>query len=169
MRPIVAATLVAASSTGMPAAISAPKASSISTSVTGRLIPSADDRSSATWSLMPASMVRSPASRTCEVRVVAAGRRRSRPAAARGVVLVLGELDRDQQRRPVRAPLRRGRRRSTPGDVAQVRRQRGGGRSAGRLVERRSRRVVISTFSVSGCVEVGRATIASARPDSPRR
>ena len=40
--PIVAATLVAASSTGMPAAISAPKASSIRTSVTGRLMPSAE-------------------------------------------------------------------------------------------------------------------------------
>ena len=40
--PIVAATLVAASSTGMPAAISAPKASSISSSVTGRLMPSAE-------------------------------------------------------------------------------------------------------------------------------
>ena len=40
--PMVAATLVAASSTGMPAAISAPNASSISISVTGRLIPSAD-------------------------------------------------------------------------------------------------------------------------------
>ena len=39
---MVAATLVAASSTGMPAAISAPKASSIRTSVTGRLMPSAD-------------------------------------------------------------------------------------------------------------------------------
>ena len=42
IRPIVAATLVPASSTGMPAAISAPKASSIRTSVTGRLITSAD-------------------------------------------------------------------------------------------------------------------------------
>ena len=41
--PIVAATLVPASSTGMPAAIRAPKASSIRTSVTGRLIISADD------------------------------------------------------------------------------------------------------------------------------
>ena len=43
--PIVAATLVAASSTGMPAAISAPNASSIRTSVTGRLMPSAAARS----------------------------------------------------------------------------------------------------------------------------
>ena len=61
MMPMVAATLVAASSTGIPAAISAPNASSISTSVTGRLIFSADDRSSATRSLMLSSMVRSPA------------------------------------------------------------------------------------------------------------
>ena len=56
MMPIVAATLVAASSTGMPAAISAPNASSISTSVTGRLNPSAAERSSATRSLMLSSI-----------------------------------------------------------------------------------------------------------------
>ena len=58
--PIVAATLPSASSTGMPAAISAPKASSISSSVTGRLIPSAEDRSSATWSLIASSRLSPP-------------------------------------------------------------------------------------------------------------
>ena len=62
--PIVAATLPSASRTGMPAAMRAPKASSMSTRVTGRLIPSAEDRSSATWSLMSRSVVRSPACRT---------------------------------------------------------------------------------------------------------
>ena len=61
MIPIVAATLVAASRTGMPAAISAPNASSIRTRVTGTLKTSAADRSSATRSSMLSSMVTSPA------------------------------------------------------------------------------------------------------------
>ena len=61
MSPIVTVTLVAASSTGMPAAISAPKASSISTNVTGRLKPSAAERSSPTRVLIASSIVRSPA------------------------------------------------------------------------------------------------------------
>ena len=43
--PIVAATEVSASRTGTPAAISAPKASSMSTTVIGRLMPSAECRS----------------------------------------------------------------------------------------------------------------------------
>ena len=55
---------VIASSTGMPAAISAPKASSMSSSVIGRLMPSAEDRSSPTRSLMAVSIETSPASRT---------------------------------------------------------------------------------------------------------
>ena len=62
--PMVAATDVSASSTGTPAAISAPKASSISSSVIGRLMPSAECRSSATRSLMAESTETSPASRT---------------------------------------------------------------------------------------------------------
>ncbi len=61
MMPIVAATLVAASSTGRPAAIRAPKASSIKMSVTGTLKISAADRSSATRSSMLSSIVMSPA------------------------------------------------------------------------------------------------------------
>ena len=62
--PTVAATLVPASSTGMPAAISAPKASSIRISVTGRLSVSAADRSSATRSSIAASRLTSPLWRT---------------------------------------------------------------------------------------------------------
>ncbi len=58
--PIVAATLVPASSTGMPAAISAPNASSIRISVIGRLSVSAEERSSATRSLIASSRLTSP-------------------------------------------------------------------------------------------------------------
>ena len=63
IRPIVTATLVAASNTGMPAAIRAPKASSIRINVTGTLKPSAAERSSPTRVLIASSIVRSPASR----------------------------------------------------------------------------------------------------------
>ena len=167
--PIVAATLVAASSTGMPAAISAPNASSIRTSVTGRLMPSAEERSSATRSLMPASIERSPASRTWRSgwsRLDALGDVLER----RGVLVVLGELDRDQQRRPVRVRLRlrdllhARRRRGHP------RAQLGRGRARG-LTESSaaSPRGVIRTFSVVGDSSPASCTMASARPDSPSR
>ena len=62
--PMVAATEVIASSTGTPAAISAPNASSMSRRVIGRLMPSAELRSFATRSLMAVSTETSPASRT---------------------------------------------------------------------------------------------------------
>ena len=58
--PMVAATDVPASSTGMPAAISAPKASSIRIRVTGKLKNSAEPRSSATRWLIAASTETSP-------------------------------------------------------------------------------------------------------------
>ena len=56
----------------------------------------------------------------------------------RGVVLVLGQLGCEQQRRPVRAPLGSGHAGDTR-HVAKVRSQRGGGRLRRRLVQRRSR------------------------------
>ena len=104
MMPMVAATLVAASSTGMPAAISAPNASSISTSVTGRLKPSAAERSSATRSLIASSRVRSPAWRISR-RGGRAGRRRSRRRAAPASSWS-ARAGRDQHRRLVGVPLR---------------------------------------------------------------
>ena len=133
--PIVAATLVAASSTGMPAAISAPKASSIRISVIGRLSVSAEARSSATRSSIATSRLTSPDCADVELREVGLhglGHLLQR----RDVVLVAGELDRDQVRRTVRADLRLGDlvdalERGHAGD------DRGGGLLGLRLVERR--------------------------------
>jgi hypothetical protein len=58
--PMVATTLVAARSTGSPAAISAPNATSIRIRVIGRLSVSAEARSSATRSSIAASRLTSP-------------------------------------------------------------------------------------------------------------
>ena len=65
--PMVAATLEKASSTGIPAAIRAPKASSIRIRVTGTLMLSAEVRSSPTRSSMASSRLTSPTCRTSRV------------------------------------------------------------------------------------------------------
>ena len=154
MMPMVAATLVAASSTGIPAAISAPNASSISTSVTGRLIFSADDRSSATRSSMLSSMVMSPAWRISRPGCSSCTRSVTSTSGA-DVVVVLGELDRHEQRRPVRVPLRL-RHRVDPVEARRVlRRISAAAASAACWSTAWSPRAVIRTFSVSARLEVG--------------
>ena len=57
---MVATTEVIASNTGMPAAISAPKATSMMPNVMGMLMISAETRSSATRSLIDSSSETSP-------------------------------------------------------------------------------------------------------------
>ena len=123
--PMVAATLVAASSTGMPAAMSAPKAISISTRVTGRLMPSAAERSSATCSPIASSSDTSPAWRISSSGC-AAPTRAVTSCSGPTVFLVPGQLGGDQQRGPVRAPLRLGHLVDAL-DLAEAGHQRGGG------------------------------------------
>ena len=98
--PMVAVTLVAASSTGSPAAISAPNTSSMRNRVIGRLNTSAERRSSATRSSMASSSVRSPLWRRVELGVSGLDGLDGVDQRA-GVVVVAGQLDGDQQRRPV--------------------------------------------------------------------
>ena len=105
--PTVAATLVAASSTGMPAAISAPKASSIRIRVIGqaeRLGRGEVVGDPVVDRLVEADVAGLADVELREVGLHGLGRR----PAGRDVVLVAGELDRDEVRRPVRADLRLG-------------------------------------------------------------
>ena len=165
--PMVAATLVTASSTGIPAATSAPKASSIRIRVTGRLIPSAEDRSSATRSLMLASIDRSPASRICSsgwsawTRFVT-----SWSAEASSWSWASWTAISNAERSGLGWACETFTTPCTSRMAARI--------SAAALVaaaesSEASLRGLISTFSVLGAARPALSTIASARPDSPNR
>ena len=165
--PMVAATLVAASSTGMPAAIRAPKASSIRTSVTGRLKPSAADRSSPTRVLIASSMVRSPASRISSpgwarwTSAVAATRSAgSSRSAASWTAIRIAERS-GFHCGPVTA--------STPSTDLRAERTSRAAASAEVASSVPSPRGVIRTFSASGASSPAASIMASAWPDSPIR
>ncbi len=131
--PMVAATLVPASSTGRPAAISAPNASSISTSVTGRLIVSADGQVVGDPLVDGGVEADVPGLAHLERREVGLHRLGDR-LERRDVVLVAGELDGDEVRRAVRAGLRLGHLVDGP-EPRHAGHDRGGGLGGGRLVE----------------------------------
>ena len=102
--PTVAATLVPASSTGMPAAISAPKASSIRISVTGRLSVSADGQ--VVGDPVVDRLVEADVAGLADVELREVGLHGLGDVLQRrDVVLVAGQLDRDEVRRTVRADL----------------------------------------------------------------
>ena len=165
--PMVAATLVTAISTGMPAAISAPNASSISTSVTGMLIFSAEDRSSATRSSMLSSMVMSPAWRmsrpgcsSCTRSVTSTSGRTSSWSLASWISMRSADWSGFHCGSDTA---------STPSTAAMSRRISAAADSAACWSTTASPRAVMRTFSVSAPSRPAASTIASARPDSPRR
>ena len=172
--PIAAATEVSASSSGTPAAISAPNATSRMTRVIGRLISSA--------------CVQVAAERLAEGLVERARRRPPRPAGAGSAACTAAVTAcsggdpvrrRCRGRRPsLTAPARpcrprRGHRRARPRDLGErpaaawsASAARGLRRGAGRA---RPVRAVISTFSTAGSAKWPLVTMRSARPESRTR
>ncbi len=165
--PIVTPTLVTASRTGIPAAISAPNASSISRIVTGRLITSADARSSAIRSLMASSMVRSPASWMSRSPYDACT---SSATARSGAGSSWSRASCVANRSAERSGLHCGSETLvTPSTARSPAVSSAVAASAAAGSSDSSAGAVISTFSVSGSSRPASAIIASARPDSPIR